>query len=77
MENQITNLTLYLLRHGESLANVDRVFAARKVDPPLSNVGIQQITMQAESLKSVDFSAMYASLLLRARQNAEIVTLNP
>jgi broad specificity phosphatase PhoE len=70
----MTDLILYLLRHGESVANVERVFAARKVDPPLSDVGIQQATMQAESLKPIDFSAMYASPLLRARQTAQIVS---
>jgi broad specificity phosphatase PhoE len=71
---QMTDLTLYLLRHGESVANVGRVFAARKVDPPLSDVGVRQAKMQAESLKAFEFSAMYASTLLRARQTAEIVS---
>lgn len=70
----MTDLILYLLRHGESVANVGRVFAARKVDPPLSDMGIWQVKMQAESLKSIEFSAMYASPLLRARQTAEIVS---
>lgn len=81
-------LTLYLLRHGESVANVERVFAARKIDPPLSDIGIQQITMQAKSLSGrtrlppsdlslnsqFEFSALYASPLLRARHTAEIVS---
>lgn len=74
MDSEMVDLTLYLLRHGESLANVDRVFAARKVNPPLSDTGIQQAIMQVELLKAVEFSAMYASPLLRARQTAEIVS---
>jgi len=49
----MTDLTLYLLRHGESVANVGRVFAARKVDPSLSDVGVRQAKMQAESLNDV------------------------
>ena len=75
----MTHLTLYLLRHGESVANVERVFAAKKIDPPLSDTGIQQITMQAKSLKNLslnshfEFSALYASPLLRARHTANIV----
>ena len=69
----MTDTTLYLLRHGESLANVDRIFASRGVNPPLSDAGIQQAEMQARSLKSVEFSSMYASPLVRARQTAEIV----
>ena len=70
----MANMTLYLLRHGESVANMGRVFAARKIDPPLSDMGIQQATMQAESLRSIEFSAMYVSPLLRTRQTAEIVS---
>jgi broad specificity phosphatase PhoE len=76
----MAELTLYLLRHGESLANVERVFAARKIDPPLSDTGIQQITMQAKSLRDLilnsrlEFSALYASPLLRAKHTAEIVS---
>lgn len=74
MENDMADLTVYLLRHGESLANAGHVFASRKVDPPLSDIGIQQATLQAESLRAVKFSCMYASPLLRARQTAEIVS---
>ena len=75
----MADLTLYLLRHGESVANVERVFAARGIDPPLSDTGIQQVTMQAKSLRELslnsqfEFSALYASPLLRTRHTAEIV----
>lgn len=65
---------LYLLRHGESEANAARVFASRKIDPPLSRAGVRQATMQAEALRSVGLSAIYASPLLRTRQTAEIVS---
>jgi len=59
---------------------VERVFAARKIDPPLSDRGIQQITMQAKSLRDLslnsqfEFSALYASPLLRAKHTADIVS---
>lgn len=66
-------LTLYLLRHGESVANARRLFSARKADPPLSELGIEQAVRQAEALKEIKFSALYTSPLLRARQTAEIV----
>jgi broad specificity phosphatase PhoE len=78
-EGEMSNLTLYLIRHGESVANVERVFAARKIDPPLSEIGIQQATMQAKSLREMsvksqfEFSALYASPLLRAKHTANIV----
>ena len=69
----MTDPTLYLLRHGESVANAKRVFASLRIDPPLSEAGIQQAAAQAETLKDIKFSAIYTSHLLRARQTAEIV----
>lgn len=67
------DLTLYLLRHGESAANVERVFAARKIDPPLSRVGLEQIERQSKALATIEFDACYTSPLLRATQSAEIL----
>jgi len=32
-------LTLYLLRHGESQANADRIWTSRSMDPPLTETG--------------------------------------
>ncbi|MGQ9607798.1 MAG: histidine phosphatase family protein [bacterium] len=64
---------LYLLRHGESKANADRIFAARKIDPPLTERGIKQAIIQAEALKEMEFSAIYASPLLRAQHTANII----
>jgi len=69
----VAEAILYLLRHGESEANAQRVFASRKIDPPLTRAGVRQATMQAEALSSVGLSAIYASPLRRARQTAEIV----
>ena len=65
--------TFYLLRHGESEANVNRIFAAKRIDPPLTERGIQQAAMQAETLKQFKLSVIYASPLLRAKQTAEII----
>ncbi len=69
----MNKLTLYLLRHGESKANVDRIFAARKIDPPLTERGIKQAMMQAEALKEMEFSTIYSSPLLRAQHTARII----
>jgi len=70
----MAELTLFLLRHGESAGNAGRVFATRSLDPPLTETGVAQVTMQAEALSSVRFGAIYASPLLRARQSAAIVS---
>lgn len=66
-------LILYLLRHGESKANVDRIFASRKIDPLLTERGIRQAIKQAEVLKETNFSSIYASPLLRAQHTANII----
>jgi probable phosphoglycerate mutase len=69
----MSNLTLYLLRHGQSDANAKRIFASKSIDPPLTDIGHQQIRSQAGFLKPLGISKMYCSPLLRARQTAEIV----
>lgn len=69
----MSDLTLYLLRHGESTANVDNVFASHRIDAPLSPDGIRQAQNLAGWLRRFPISAVYASSLLRARQTAEIV----
>jgi broad specificity phosphatase PhoE len=66
-------LTLYLLRHGESELNYQRVFAGPSVDPALTAVGAEQAAQQARAWKRRPFSAIYSSPLLRARQTAQIM----
>ena len=61
---------LYLLRHGESVANAERRFAG-SMDFPLTETGIRQAQAAAERLRDVPFDAIYASDLLRAHQTAE------
>jgi len=69
----MSNLTLYLLRHGQSDANANHIFASRSIDPALTDVGHQQIRSQARFLKPLSISELFCSPLLRARQTAEIV----
>jgi probable phosphoglycerate mutase len=65
--------TLYLLRHGESTANVGDVFAAQRLDADLAESGVRQASAWAERLKDFPISVVYASSLRRARRTAEIV----
>ncbi len=69
----MADLTLFLLRHGESAGNAGRVFATRKLNPPLTETGVAQVTLQAQALSKVGLRAIYASPMLRARQSAGIV----
>ena len=66
-------MTLYLLRHGESIANVTHTFASRKLDLPLTDFGRKQVIEIAEPLKKIGFTRLYSSPLLRTRQTAEII----
>jgi len=67
-------MILYLLRHGVSESNDKNIFAAKKIDLPLTPTGRQQAEVQARVLKNVGFKKIYTSPLLRAKQTAEIVS---
>jgi len=73
MKNKENSLILYLLRHGESVANVTHTFASKKLDLPLTDFGINQVEQIVEPMKKIGFSKIYASPLLRAQQTAEII----
>lgn len=66
-------MILYLLRHGVSESNDKNIYAAKKIDLPLTPLGIQQAEMQARVLKNVRFEKIYTSPLSRAKQTADIV----
>jgi len=65
--------TLYLVRHGENLANITKEFSYRAVDYPLTPKGVVQAEQTAEYFVGRGVEAIYASPLLRARQTAEIL----
>lgn len=65
--------TLYLVRHGENLANVQRLFSHRLVDHPLNEKGILQAQQTAHYFADRQIDEIYASPLKRARQTAEII----
>ncbi len=69
----MSNLTLYLARHGESVSNFENIFIGRSVDPQLTEKGILQAKSLAKSLKNKKIAAIYSSTLLRASQTARIV----
>lgn len=69
----MSELKIYLLRHGESELNVQRTFAGRSADPALSATGREEATQQAAALEDIAFTAIYASPLQRARQTANFV----
>lgn len=63
---------LYLVRHGQSVANVSWQFSYKRVDVPLTELGVQQAHATAEHLRLFQVDALYCSPMLRARQTADI-----
>lgn len=62
--------TLFFVRHGQSTANLLRVFAGQK-DYPLTELGLRQAEKGAEFLKkNFQIDVIYSSPLLRAKETA-------
>ncbi|MBQ9773656.1 MAG: histidine phosphatase family protein [Clostridia bacterium] len=61
--------TLIFVRHGQSVANLDRVFAGH-TDTPLTALGHQQAENTARFLKDYPIEAIYSSDLSRAMETA-------
>lgn len=66
---------LYFVRHGESVANIQKQFAG-SLDVPLTEKGRKQAEATALYLSAVVFSKVYASDLLRAFETGAIIASN-
>lgn len=67
-------LTVYLLRHGETLWNADGNRYCGVTDIGLTDRGIQQAHSVVNVLKSISFDAIYSSPLQRALHTARIAS---
>ncbi len=63
---------IYLLRHGETAWNIEKVFRGR-AEVPLTDNGRRQAKLAALYLKDKDIEAIYSSPLSRALETAQIV----
>lgn len=72
MNSTWTN-TLYLVRHGENLANITREFSCQLVDYALTPKGVLQAEQTAAFFQTCSIDAIYTSPLKRARETAEII----
>ncbi len=61
--------TLIIVRHGQSLSNLNKTFAGQS-DIPLTELGHRQAECAAEFLKDRHFDAAYSSTLSRAYDTA-------
>ena len=65
-------MTLYIVRHGETVANIESRIQGQN-DSPLTGLGVAQAQAVADRLASESFTAVYSSDLGRARATAEII----
>lgn len=64
---------LFLVRHGETLWNIERRFQGY-LDSPLTKAGIQQTQAIGNRLQNEQFDVVYSSDLGRAFQTAQAIT---
>ncbi len=62
-------IRFYLVRHGQSVSNRDKIFSGQN-DVPLSEVGKRQAQLVARRLQAEKIDAAYASSLSRAMETA-------
>ncbi len=60
---------ILLLRHGQSVANVEKFFAGQ-TNIPLTPIGVRQAELAAESLKDLHIDKIFSSPLDRAYETA-------
>ena len=66
-------MQLYFARHGESTANLLRVFSNRELDHPLTEKGCAQAYELAQKLAPEGISLLFTSPVPRARQTAALI----
>ena len=62
--------TVYIIRHGESVGNLNRICLGH-TNLDLTDLGLSQAKKTAEALSDIEFSAIYSSDLIRAVHTAE------
>ncbi|MFC0471187.1 histidine phosphatase family protein [Halalkalibacter kiskunsagensis] len=65
-------MNLYLIRHGESLGNLNGEIQGCK-DYPLSELGKRQVESVARYLKNIELNYLYSSDLTRAYDTAKVI----
>ena len=68
-------LSLYFLRHGQTALSRANVFCGSGLDPELTPEGIEMAGCFADTYRSLEWRAIYASPLIRAQETAEPLSL--
>ncbi|KAG7341310.1 gluconolactonase [Nitzschia inconspicua] len=74
MTTNVSNMTIYLARHGQDEDNANGILNGRRRDTPLTIRGKQQAQALSDKIRQfgLQFDAVYSSPLQRARMTAEI-----
>ncbi|MEK7597353.1 MAG: histidine phosphatase family protein [Patescibacteria group bacterium] len=67
-----TYCTIYLTRHGETEWNEKKLIQGHS-DVPLNKKGEEQAKQLGKELENIDFTTVFSSDLLRAKNSAEII----
>ncbi len=76
MRNDEMYLQLYLIRHGESMGNIETDEAFDKTNPPLTPHGKMQAKALEERFAKLESYTLYSSPLDRARETAAQISEN-
>lgn len=63
---------IYLIRHGETNANLNHIWRGVTMDQPINGTGIAQAYALAEKLENLQLQVFYSSPLQRALMTAQI-----
>ncbi len=74
MRNDEMYLQLYIIRHAESMGNIETDEAFDPINPPLSPHGKKQAKVLGERFKGLKDFTLYASPLVRARETAACIS---
>ncbi len=76
MRNDEMYLQLYLVRHAESLGNIETDEVFEHINPPLSPHGKEQVKALHERFKNFENFTLYSSPLTRAIETAKAISDN-
>lgn len=66
-------MKIYLVRHGETDANKDKIMQGQKQNLQLNETGVRQATTLKNKLNNIKFNACFTSPLIRAWSTAMIL----
>lgn len=73
MSDLILKMELYLVRHAQTSANLQRQIAGMRLDVELTEHGVEQTKKIAERLSKIEFDLILCSPLKRTRQTLQII----